>query len=76
MTWFQNGLAKMKNHRDHEAIDRNGFDHGQPDKQGACDRRRGIGLLRQRTQCRGDRPPFAESWPDTPQSNRQAGGDD
>jgi hypothetical protein len=69
-------IGENENHRDHEAIDRNGLDHGQSHKQRACDRRCGIGLLRQRTQCRGDRPPFAERGSDTAQGNRQAGGDD
>jgi hypothetical protein len=65
MTWFQN-----------EAVDRNGLDHCQPNKQGACDGRGGIGLLRQRTQCRGDGPALAKRRSDTAQGNRQARGDD
>jgi hypothetical protein len=64
-------VGKNENHRDHEAVDCNGLDHCQAYKQGACDRRCGIGLLRQRTQCRADRTPFAERRSDTPQGNRK-----
>ena len=69
-------IGENENHRDHEAVDRDGLDHRQADKQGAGDRRGGIGLLRQRTQRRGDRPPFAERRSDTAQGDREAGGDD
>ena len=76
MTWFQNGLAKMQDHRDHEAVDRHGLDHRQADEQGAGDGGGGIGLLRQRSQCRGDRAPFAERGADAAEGDGEAGSDD
>src|SRR5579871_181379 len=69
-------IGENQNHGDHEAVDGDRFDHRQTDEQGSRNGGGGVWLLRQRTECRRDRPSFAERRRHAPHGGGEAGGDD
>ena len=69
-------VGKNQDHRHHETVNGNGFNHRQPHEQGAGNGGGGVWLLRQRTQRGRHGTAFAQCWANAADGNRQPGSDD
>ena len=70
------GIGEDEDHRHHEAVDRGGLDHRQPDEERPGDLAGLVRLLRHGAERRGDRAAFPQGRPDRPDGDRHPCRDD